>query len=347
MALVRSAALAALLSASATTAFVRVLPSPPPRSVVYSAVAEEPPVVAAVAAAAAAAPAEATRPGADENRRFRTDASVDMWGGFQAAGEAPALENFRAAAAIPVKYATTGPEAAKYWAGHVARTSYFLANAVAGVTAFNVLKPRGDSGNGASTTNSMGSVMGFANGNEEAAGGDQTSSGGVLNNGGAISATVASRLLLESMMVYEQDWQAVSRGDVKFPWDMEPFSNHRQQQPLYALRQSLRFVREAVGTLERRSRGAEAKGIWLDKKSGEAMGYPDYYQNNFHFQGDGWMSSESANVYETSTETLFLGRQDAMQRQALLPLSEHARDPTAKPLKRILEVSRPTLRLGS
>ena len=63
--------------------------------------------------------------------------------------------------------------------------------------------------------------------------------------------------------------------------------------------------------------------------------------------GDGWMSSESANVYETSTETLFLGRQDAMQRQALLPLSEHARDPTAKPLKRILEVSWPTLRLGS
>ena len=55
------------------------------------------------------------------------------------------------------------------------------------------------------------------------------------------------------------------------------------------------------------------------------MGYPDYYQNNFHFQGDGWMSSKSADVYETSTETLFLGRQDAMQRQTLLPLAEHTK----------------------
>lgn len=34
----------------------------------------------------------------------------------------------------------------------------------------------------------------------------------------------------------------------------------------------------------------------------------------------GWMSQDSANVYETSTETLFLGRQDAMQRISLEPI---------------------------
>ncbi len=37
-------------------------------------------------------------------------------------------------------------------------------------------------------------------------------------------------------------------------------------------------------------------------------------------QTDGWFSEKSASVYETSTETLFLGRQDAMQRQSLVPL---------------------------
>ena len=78
------------------------------------------------------------------------------------------------------------------------------------------------------------------------------------------------------------------------------------------------------------------------------MGYPKYYQNNFHFQGDGWMSTKSANVYETSTETLFLGRQDAMQRQALLPLSEHAKQGSgARPIRRILEVACGTGRFGT
>ena len=37
-------------------------------------------------------------------------------------------------------------------------------------------------------------------------------------------------------------------------------------------------------------------------------------------QTDGWLSERSARVYEVSTETLFLGRQDAMQRQTLVPL---------------------------
>ena len=39
-------------------------------------------------------------------------------------------------------------------------------------------------------------------------------------------------------------------------------------------------------------------------------------------QTDGWLSEQSAKVYEVSTETLFLGRQDAMQRQTLVPLAK-------------------------
>merc|ERR1712238_237856 len=55
------------------------------------------------------------------------------------------------------------------------------------------------------------------------------------------------------------------------------------------------------------------------------------------------MSQDSANVYETSTETLFLGRQDAMQRTALVPLVQYVRDVCSsgekrKPMK-VLEVA--------
>ncbi|KAL0033417.1 hypothetical protein WJX77_008683 [Trebouxia sp. C0004] len=48
--------------------------------------------------------------------------------------------------------------------------------------------------------------------------------------------------------------------------------------------------------------------------------YPSYYLSTFHYQTDGWFSMKSASVYEASTKTLFLGRQDAMQRQSLVPL---------------------------
>ena len=44
-----------------------------------------------------------------------------------------------------------------------------------------------------------------------------------------------------------------------------------------------------------------------------------------HAQTDGWLSEDSAKIYEVSTETLFLGRQDAMQRQALVPLASFMR----------------------
>ena len=46
---------------------------------------------------------------------------------------------------------------------------------------------------------------------------------------------------------------------------------------------------------------------------------------SWHYQSDGWLSPASAAVYEASTETLFVGRQDAMQRAGLALLSHHLR----------------------
>lgn len=66
--------------------------------------------------------------------------------------------------------------------------------------------------------------------------------------------------------------------------------------------------------------------------------YPEYYMNNFHFQSDGWLSSRSAGAYEFSTETLFTGSQDAMQRQVLVPLNYWLQDKQPKDLK-VLEAA--------
>jgi SAM-dependent methyltransferase len=51
--------------------------------------------------------------------------------------------------------------------------------------------------------------------------------------------------------------------------------------------------------------------------------------NSWHYQSDGWLSPASAAVYEASTETLFLGRQDAMQRAGLALLLQHLRQKRA------------------
>lgn len=104
------------------------------------------------------------------------------------------------------------------------------------------------------------------------------------------------------------------------------YTPSQQTSPLYALGQTNRFVREAVGTLTRRNRGYEEdKTTWISADATSDL-YPEYYRNAFHYQTDGWMSSDSAAVYDTSTETLFLGRQDAMQRMTLVPLMEHCKE---------------------
>jgi len=49
---------------------------------------------------------------------------------------------------------------------------------------------------------------------------------------------------------------------------------------------------------------------------------PRYYLQNFHFQSDGWLSDNSAEIYDAQVDLLFMGTAGAMRRQALRPISE-------------------------
>src|SRR5262249_38151472 len=57
----------------------------------------------------------------------------------------------------------------------------------------------------------------------------------------------------------------------------------------------------------------------------QAEGLPDYYARNFHFQTDGYLSDESAALYDVQVETLFVGAAGAMRRQALPPIADYVR----------------------
>lgn len=152
------------------------------------------------------------------------------------------------------------------------------------------------------------------------------------------------RLVAEVALSYEQDYSNIENGNYKEPFDM--YTRNQQNNPFFIGRQTSRFISEAIGTIARQNRGSEQDKVnWLANEDGEKFSkndfYPDYYKTAFHYQTDGWMSQTSADVYETSTETLFLGRQDAMQRTALAPLVEFSREfrkKSSRPMK-VLEVA--------
>jgi ubiquinone/menaquinone biosynthesis C-methylase UbiE len=51
-------------------------------------------------------------------------------------------------------------------------------------------------------------------------------------------------------------------------------------------------------------------------------GLPDYFTQDFHFQTGGYLSPESARLYDVQVETLFLGSANLMRRSALRPIAE-------------------------
>jgi len=53
--------------------------------------------------------------------------------------------------------------------------------------------------------------------------------------------------------------------------------------------------------------------------------YPVYYRQNFHYQTGGWLSDDSAELYDHQVEVLFTGAAAAMRRAALAPLAEDLR----------------------
>jgi ubiquinone/menaquinone biosynthesis C-methylase UbiE len=57
-------------------------------------------------------------------------------------------------------------------------------------------------------------------------------------------------------------------------------------------------------------------------EAGSIAGLPAYYTRNFHFQTDGYLSADSAALYDYQVDVLFSGGADAMRRLALPPLVE-------------------------
>lgn len=88
--------------------------------------------------------------------------------------------------------------------------------------------------------------------------------------------------------------------------------------PNEALSRAIDFLRDARD-VDRRRRKGDGVEIKSDPKT---SAFPNYYRQNFHFQTDGWFSTDSALRYEAQVEALFSGSAGAMRRRALSLLAK-------------------------
>lgn len=88
--------------------------------------------------------------------------------------------------------------------------------------------------------------------------------------------------------------------------------------PADMLSLSRRFFRDFRLVDRRRLEGINDEPLAPERRGK----FPRYYLQNFHYQSGGYLTPESAKLYDYQVETLFNGTADAMRRQALVPLRE-------------------------
>jgi ubiquinone/menaquinone biosynthesis C-methylase UbiE len=115
----------------------------------------------------------------------------------------------------------------------------------------------------------------------------------------------------ELRALFERDLANIAAGHYRMPRDLVP-------PPVPAVRAAARFFRD-LPQVARRRRDGEGSEAFRAPPPGTPR-LPRYYMQNFHFQTDGWLSGDSARLYDHQVEVLFAGGADAMRRQALVPI---------------------------
>jgi ubiquinone/menaquinone biosynthesis C-methylase UbiE len=87
-------------------------------------------------------------------------------------------------------------------------------------------------------------------------------------------------------------------------------------------------VRDMLAELPQALDRRKSRNASTAKAEPSAGDLPDYYAQDFHFQNGGYLTEESARLYDVQVEILFMGAAAPMRRAALRPIAEfmHGRD---------------------
>ncbi len=135
------------------------------------------------------------------------------------------------------------------------------------------------------------------------------------------------RIRAAFLALFAKDRANIEAGLYPAPHDL------KLDRALEALTHSANFFRDLPRVDQRRlhRNGVEVRAA--AREAGER--YPTYYLQNFHYQTGGWLSDESAKLYDTQVEILFGGAADAMRRIALGSLARAMRGTDQRRVKLI------------
>lgn len=84
-------------------------------------------------------------------------------------------------------------------------------------------------------------------------------------------------------------------------------------------------VRDMLAELPQALDRRKSRNAFTAKAEPSAEDLPAYYAQDFHFQNGGYLTNESARLYDVQVETLFMGAAAPMRRAALRPIAEFMR----------------------
>lgn len=157
------------------------------------------------------------------------------------------------------------------------------------------------------------------------------------------------------LKLFREEMDAVEAGVYKMPYDLRPLSAPGgaspqlpgplsgllgalplpalpalapQWDPVRVFSTAAAYMRDQAAVAARReAKNGTEVASQVDPAEAESGRYPKYFLQNFHWQSGGWLSADSAELYDYQVETLFLGSADAMRRRAMPALSRFAAQP--------------------
>jgi len=139
----------------------------------------------------------------------------------------------------------------------------------------------------------------------------------------------ALRIRTAFLELFAKDRTNIEMGLYPAPDDI------RLERAVAAMRHSASFFRDLPNVDQRR---LERDGTEVREQAKGEGRYPTYYLQNFHYQTGGWLSQDSAKLYDTQVEILFGGAADAMRRVALGSLARAIRGTDQRKVK-LLDVA--------